>query len=232
MKVITLYSLFKGRRIPKKIIIRAIYEYIDSKNGLRTIAWKNGLTHQALWYWVRKFWLFRDRLHKIIAKRGGIPEVIVVDETKLKTSQGILYLWFALYLHNKTLLGVSITKGRSALECLLTFRYWFRCWGSKPRIVVTDAGPWYSILSRLGLNHLVVSGDIRSYIERFNASLKIYRWFHSVLHCTCSIRAIYDSDHLSGFLTLFMLYYNFIRPHQSLGHPPLNSFLPRRWYKN
>jgi len=59
MKVITLYSLFKGSRIPKKIIIRAIYEYIDSKNGLRTVAWKNGLTHQALWYWVRKFRLFR-----------------------------------------------------------------------------------------------------------------------------------------------------------------------------
>jgi len=95
---------------------------------------------------------------------------------------------------------------------------------SKPRIVVTDAGPWYSILSRLGLNHLVVSGGIRSYVERFNASLKTYRWFHSVLHCTCSIRAIYGSDHLSGFLTLFMLYYNFIRPTRALDTHPLIHF--------
>ena len=35
-----LYTLFKRSRIPKKIIIGAIYEYIGSKNGLRKVAWK------------------------------------------------------------------------------------------------------------------------------------------------------------------------------------------------
>ena len=46
-----------------------------------------------------------------------------MDETELKTTQGTVYLWFALDPHNKTLLGFSITKGRSALElsaCLLS----------------------------------------------------------------------------------------------------------------
>jgi len=125
-----IYSLFKGSRIPKKIIIRAIYEYIGSKNGLRTVGWKNGLTHQALWYWVKKFRLFRESLHRVVVERGGIPEIIVVDETEIKTSQGSMYMWFALDPYNKTLLGFSITKGRSNLECLLTFRYWFwfKCW--------------------------------------------------------------------------------------------------------
>ena len=42
---------------------------------------KNDITHQALWYWVRKFRNFRESLHRIVAERGGIPEVIVVDET-------------------------------------------------------------------------------------------------------------------------------------------------------
>jgi len=149
MNTITLYSLFKGSRIPKKIIIRAIYEYIGSKNGLRTVAWKNGLTHQALWYWVRKFRLFRERLHKIIVERGGIPEVIVVDETKIKTSQGIIYLWFVLDPHNKTLLGFSITKGRSVLECLLTFRYWFRCSVGSPNLVSSSLMLVPGILSYL-----------------------------------------------------------------------------------
>ncbi|UJG41279.1 MAG: hypothetical protein K9W45_02175 [Candidatus Heimdallarchaeum aukensis] len=105
-------------------------------------------------------------------------------------------------------------------------------WGFKPRIVVTDAGVWYPVLLRLGIKISVIKGGLRSYIELFNATLKSYRWFHSILHCTCPIRAVYGSTHLSGFLTLFMFYYNFIRPHQSLGHPPLSSFLPRRRYKN
>jgi len=38
MNVKALYSLFKQSRIPKKIIIGAIYEYIGSKNELRKIA--------------------------------------------------------------------------------------------------------------------------------------------------------------------------------------------------
>ncbi|UJG44349.1 MAG: hypothetical protein K9W46_04005 [Candidatus Heimdallarchaeum endolithica] len=232
MKTQKLSALFKRCRVPKKIIIKAIYEYIGSKNGLRTVAWKNGLTHQTLLYWVKKFRLFRESLHRIVAERGGIPEIIVVDETEIRTSQGSIYLWFALDPYNKTLLGFSITKGRSNLECLLTFRYWFKCWGFKPRIVVTDAGVWYPVLLRLGIKISVIKGGLRSYIERFNATLKSYRWFHSILHCTCPIRAVYGSTHLSGFLTLFMLHYNFVRPHQSLGHPPLSSFLPRRWYKN
>ena len=69
--------------------------------------------------------------------------------------------------HNKTLLVFSITKDRSALECLLTFRYWFKCWAAKPLIVITDTGVWYSVLRRLGLKHLDISGGVRSYIEHF-----------------------------------------------------------------
>ena len=81
------------------------------------------MTHQALWYWVRKFRNFRESLHRIVAERGGIPEVIVVDETELKTTQGTVYLWFALDPHNKTLLGFSITKVKVVVllsVCLLS----------------------------------------------------------------------------------------------------------------
>ena len=97
MNIQALYSLFKRSRIPKKIVIGASDEYSGSKKGLRKVAWKNGITHQALWYWVRKFRNFRESLHRIVAERGGIPEVIVVDETELKTTQGTVYLWFAFY---------------------------------------------------------------------------------------------------------------------------------------
>ena len=123
MNIKALYTLFKRNRINKKIVREASDEYIGSKNGLRTVAWKNGITHQALWYWVRKFRTFRESLHRIVAERGGIPEVIVVDETELKTTQGTVYLWFALDPHNKTLLGFSITKLKVVVllsACLLS----------------------------------------------------------------------------------------------------------------
>ncbi|UJG43713.1 MAG: transposase [Candidatus Heimdallarchaeum endolithica] len=91
-------------------------------------------------------------------------------------------------------------------------------WDSKPRIVVTDAGVWYPVLLRLGKKILVVKSGLSSNIERFNATLKSYRWFHYILRCTYPISAVYGSTHLSGFLTLFKLHYNFVRSHQSLGY--------------
>ena len=138
---------------------------------------------------------------------------------------------FALDPCNKNLLGLSIIRSRSALECLLTFRYWFKCWGSKPRVVVSDADPWYSILSRLRLNHLVVRGDIKSYVERFNASLKTYVGF--TLFST--VLVLFELVMVAITSQVFLLSLCFIitsfAPTRALD-TPLNLFLPRRWYKN
>jgi len=71
--------------------------------------------------------------------------------------------------------------------------------------VYTDAGVWYTVLRRLGIKLSIIKGDLRSYIEHFDVPLKSYRWFHSILCCTCPIRAVNGSAYLSVFLTLFMI---------------------------
>ena len=99
---------------------------------------------------------------------------------------------------------------------MLTFRYWFKCWGGKPLIIVTAAGVWYSVLVRLGLKHLIISGGVRSCVERFNLMFLNLRFIACsipfVLHCTCRLRAVHGSAHLSGLLTLFMFHSTFLRP--------------------
>jgi len=52
MNVKKLYSLFKRSRINKRRVIGASDEYSGSKKGLRRIAWKNWITHEALGYWL------------------------------------------------------------------------------------------------------------------------------------------------------------------------------------
>ena len=98
---------------------------------------------------------------------------------------------------------------------MLTFRYWFKCWGGKPLIIVTAAGVWYSVLVRLGLKHLIISGGVRSCVERFNLMFLNLRFIACsipfVLHCTCRLRAVYGSDHLAGFLTLFIFHSTLLR---------------------
>ena len=82
------------------------------------MAWFNGLTHQALWYWVKRIKDLREDLHKRVCRRG-VPKIIVVDETEIHTTQGTLYLFmvrFMLAPYDKTLLVFSITKGRSIVS--------------------------------------------------------------------------------------------------------------------
>jgi len=55
MNIKALYTLFKRSRINKRIVRGASEEYSGSKKGLSKVAWKNGMTQQALWYWMRKF---------------------------------------------------------------------------------------------------------------------------------------------------------------------------------
>jgi len=52
MNIKALYALFQRSRINKKIVRGASEEYRGSKKGLGKVAWKDGMTQQALWYWL------------------------------------------------------------------------------------------------------------------------------------------------------------------------------------
>lgn len=82
---------------------------------------------------------------------------------------------------------------------------------------VKDGGSWYPWAARtLELEHEVVSGGIRSYIERMIETVKDRaRVFDGYYPCRCG-----KPEHASNFLRLFALYYNHARRHQTLGEPP------------
>ena len=56
-----------------------------------------------------------------------------------------------------------------------------KIYGELPHMAVVDGGPWYTALEKLGVKRVVISGDIRNYIERWFKSfklckLKIYKY--------------------------------------------------------
>jgi len=115
----------------------------------------------------KKFRFFRESLYRVAAERRKIPEIIVVDETEIKTSQGSMYLWFTLDPYNKTLLGFSITKGWSNLECLLTFHYWFKCRYLVLSLLLSLQMQLYAILSYfVSVQNSPLSKGFTLYIER------------------------------------------------------------------
>ena len=48
----------------------------------------------------------------------------------------------------------------------------WKMYGKLPSIAITDGGPWYLILKRYGIEHEIVSGGIRNYVERVIETIK------------------------------------------------------------
>ena len=79
-------------------------------------------------------------------------------------------------------------------------------YGKKPKLVLTDGGPWYYILPRMGIRHEIISGGVRSYIERFNETLKDRtRMFYNYFLSTHAWVAGHTQRWMSLFFILLQL---------------------------
>lgn len=70
-----------------------------------------------------------------------------------------------------------------------------------------------TLLSRMGIDHEVVSGDIRNYVELVGTVKNRTRLFD---HYFPSRHGL-DLGHVERWMTLFIFYYNRIRSHLSLN---------------
>ncbi|MEM2403711.1 MAG: DDE-type integrase/transposase/recombinase [Candidatus Methanomethylicia archaeon] len=89
-------------------------------------------------------------------------------------------------------------------------------YANKP-IILVDKGPWYpEALQALGLELVHRTFSERNRIEQWFRTMKARtkRFFNNFPIRKKSIFKI------KLFIRLFVLWYNFIRPHQTLGRPP------------
>lgn len=106
-------------------------------------------------------------------RRQSLPDLIVVDETKMMEGKRECYLWIAFDPFTRAVVFASVMEVRNILVAIGFFQAIRREYGRLPRKVVTDRGVWYPwALRRLGIEHEVVCGGIRSCVERFNETLK------------------------------------------------------------
>lgn len=82
-------------------------------------------------------------------------------------------------------------------------------------VLITDGGPWYLWPAQhLGLEHMVVSGGDRNYIER---------WFKTLKNRLSRFDRYFPTERLStvrNFTAVFCLWYNYCRRHMSIRGPP------------
>jgi len=92
-------------------------------------------------------------------------------------------------------------------------------YGKYPRKVITDGGRWYpTAIGRLGMDHEIMNGGVRSYIERWNETLKDrMRYFDKYHPCQ---KSDCDRNHVLYWIMANIFFYNHVRPHMTLGAKP------------
>lgn len=156
-------------RTPIDVILYAVFLYLGglSLKGVKTRLIGINRSRTAIWKWIQKFSaIIKEKL------MDDLPEVIVVDETTLQVKDMNLWFWYAIDLETRALVHWKITWNRTNMSCKRFFQELEKQYEKKPKLVVTDGGPWYKILQRMGIPHMVVPGGIRSYIERVIETVK------------------------------------------------------------
>jgi transposase-like protein len=164
-------------------------------------------------------------------------DTFVADETYIKVKGLKGYIWFIMDAVSRSVIGYQVSNNRTVGPCILSMRMAFRGIKeiSKHFKFIADGYSAYPLAAQqfelneknpldfditqvIGLtNDDAVSKEFRPFkqmVERLNRTFKVsYR-------CTCG----YDNfDGANYAVSLWVAYYNFLRPHTSKNYRVLNS---------
>jgi transposase-like protein len=208
-------GLFVRNRVPPEAKTFASYVYMSQGSSLRRtkeLLHDLGVrvSHVSIWKWIQTL----GRRIKARLSRRKRRRCLVVDETKMKTKNGQIYVFAAVDPENREIVNLLITRWRGLMDTLGFLRRTLRFCEGKP-IIATDGGPWYRWpAQRLGLKHVVLCGGERNYVERWFETFKDRLRTFDCYFPTSGLQTV------ENFCSVFCFWYNECRGHMSLGRPP------------
>jgi len=207
-------GLFSRNRVPREAKVLASYLYAQGLslrrlcNFLRDLGVKT--THVSIWKWFQRL---GKRLREFVSRRRR-RRCLVADETEVRTRSGWIFIFAAIDPENREMVYLHVSKHRETIDVLQFLRRALRYCEGNP-ILVTDGGPWYRWPARrLGLDHVVISGGERNYIERWFETLKDRL---RAFDCYFPTRGFESVENLCA---VFCFWYNRCRRHMTLREPP------------
>ena len=179
----------------------------------RGMTYQTGLIDASHWlvhYWVRAL---KGMVSKVPKRER---RVVAMDETKLKLQGREVFVWAAIDVDTKELLSLYASYQRSHINTMVFAKRVLEACTNRP-VILVDGGPWYPwALERMGLKWLHITFGLRNAIERFYRTFKerTRRFYNNIPSKEDSLRNV------NLFIQLFMLWYNHLRRHQTLGHVP------------
>jgi len=169
-------------------------------------------THIAVWTWVQ-------RLRGLVFRsKPRARRMVAVNEAILKVAGRRFYVWAAVDVDSREVFAIGAGFQRMDLDAYAFLKGVLEACRNRPLFLV-DGGPRYTnALGRLGLRWRHITWGMRSRVERWLGTLKARtRRFCNTFPVRQWQGAI---QRVELWLRLFTLWYNWVRPHQSLGRPP------------
>lgn len=177
------------------------------------------ITKQAVSKWVKKWQEVVDWINTVEKKKR---KIIAFDETKIKINGKTAFLWAAIDVENREIIGIEVTWLRNGAHAI-----WFindvlkKCKNKKKVKIISDGAGWYPWACKvLHVKHEEVHGGLRNYIERFYKTFKAWaRVFNKNFICKND-----DLETVKRKAGLWIgLWYNQLRYHETLGGVPCLS---------
>ncbi len=229
---------FSRMRYQKEVILRAIrlcYEFgLSSRDISKNFYVELGIrvSNVTVYQWCKKFAaLFSQRVEDI---KLNLSKTWHIDETVIKISGRKHWIYVVLCSKSRFVIAWYLSKSHSTDAAIKVLKLAIKKAGFRPNRIISDRHPLYKELlhlrPRLTKKHIFVEkfSDALSNnrLERFFGTLKARykraRGFKSFYSTIC-------------FLTIYFVYYNYFRPHSSLGFKApaevvgFKPILPDRW---
>jgi len=233
---IDIVDIFKIRK-PDNILGLVLAFYISFALSARKTAliikWVFGekCSYQTVLNYVKATAYYAHRFN--FKYKGPIDNISVGDETYIKIGGAYNYVWFYLSAKTRRITAYHLSDNRETIPAIAATNEAIRTANKNQHItIVTDGNPSYieatQFLNKdrpkehkikhiqvIGLqNKDEVSAEYRPFkqiIERFNRSYKHHVKPAAGFNC---------HDGAMALTTLFVTYYNFLRPHGSLNYKP------------
>jgi putative transposase len=189
-------------RTLSEYIYHGLYFYFSGLSLRRTserLSYIIKRNHVSIWNWIQKY-----NPQKISSKKKKVLEY-VIDETVLKVGPEYIWLWVAVEVKSKEILGISISKERNMFVAERFISSLIKHHDIHP--ISTDGGTWYPQACRfLKINHHLHSSYEKSIIERTMQYIKDRtESFDDYFPCRkkkCKLK------HVMNWLNLFVDFHN------------------------
>ena len=194
---------FKRSRTPSRYIYYALHLYFSGLSLRKTSEHLLPFikrNHVSIWNWIQHY-----KPEKLFHRKRKIYDFIV-DETLIKVGNELVWVWIAIELEDKTILGIRISYERSMLVAEQFMRSLVSKYGKHP--VSTDGGTWYPQACKfLKLRHHIHLPYEKSIVERTIQYVKDRtESFDDYFPCRGEVRC--KLEHISNWFRMFIDMHN------------------------